>query len=79
MDFLLAFVITGLAATSGWIVWGVYRAVRARTLRRHELALAREHELTERQRLELRERELADEVYRDFTERHPPDSATPPR
>lgn len=80
VDFLLAFVVTAFAATSGWIVWGGYRAVQARTRRRHELALAREHELTERRRLELREAELADEVYRDFRDHHrtPPDPTDPP-
>lgn len=69
MEFLLAFVLTILLATGGWIVWGVRNALHARTARRHELELARERELTERKRLELRERELADEVYRDFTTR----------
>lgn len=70
VDFLLAFVVTALAATGGWIVWGAYRGLRARTQRRYELAMVRERELTERRRLELREQELADEVYRDFAERH---------
>ncbi|HWM00829.1 MAG TPA: hypothetical protein VNP92_00665 [Actinophytocola sp.] len=69
MEFLLAFVLTMLLATGGWIVWGARNALHARTRRRHALEMARERELTERKRLELRERELADEIYRDFTTR----------
>lgn len=69
MEFLLAFVLTMLLATGGWIVWGARNVLRARAARRHELELARERELTERKRLELREQELADEVYRDFVTR----------
>jgi hypothetical protein len=69
MEFLLAFVLTMLLATGGWIVWGARNALHARNRRRHEIELARERELTERKRLELRERELADEIYRDFTTR----------
>lgn len=69
MEFLLAFVVTILLATGGWIVWGARNALRGRAQRRHELELARERELTERKRLELRERELDDQMYRDFTTR----------
>lgn len=72
MDFLLAFVVTGLAATGGWLVWGVQRGLRSRRQRRHELALARERELTERARLQLRARELDDQIYRDFAGRQTP-------
>lgn len=69
MEFLLAFVVTILLATGGWIAWGARNALRARAERRHELELARERELTERKRLELRERELDDQIYRDFATR----------
>lgn len=71
VDFLLAFVVTALAATGGWIVWGAKRALTERTRRRHELALTREHELTERKRLELLHQEQANHTYLDFKSRHP--------
>jgi hypothetical protein len=71
MDFLLAFIVTALAATGGWIVWGARRALAERTRRRHELALVREHELTERRRIELRQQEQANQTYLDFKARHP--------
>jgi len=65
----VAFVVTMLLATGGWIVWGARNALRARAERRLALEIARERELTEHKRLELRERELDDQMYRDFTTR----------
>ncbi|MBM0279029.1 hypothetical protein [Micromonospora tarensis] len=71
MDFLLAFVITGLVASSGWIVWGLSRGwARARN-RRHELRIAQARSAAELRQAEIREIELANETYRDFVRRHP--------
>ncbi|MBQ0902132.1 hypothetical protein [Micromonospora sp. U21] len=75
MDFLLAFVLTGLVACSGWIAWAVARAwARARD-RRHELRLAQARSVAELRQAELtarvREQELANETYQDFVRRHP--------
>ncbi|MET8094078.1 hypothetical protein [Micromonospora sp. NPDC005220] len=75
MDFLLAFLITGLAASGGWIAWGIGRGWSARRVRRERLRLAQARAAAEIRRAEvtahLRELELADEVYRDFVSRHP--------
>ncbi|GAB3932202.1 hypothetical protein [Micromonospora vulcania] len=75
MDFLLAFVLTGLVASSGWIAWALVRGwARARD-RRHELRLAQARSVSEVRRAELaaqvREIELANETYQDFVRRHP--------
>lgn len=74
VQFLLAFLCTAFAATGGWIVWGVQRALKTRLQRKHELALAREREITERARVELEREALADRVYRDFADRKLPGS-----
>lgn len=75
MDFLLAFVVTALAASGGWLLWGVARAWSRSRQRRHELRVAQEYARAETRRAELearvREQELANEVYQDFTRRHP--------
>ncbi|GAB3143113.1 hypothetical protein GCM10027290_18960 [Micromonospora sonneratiae] len=75
MDFLLAFVVAGLAATGGWLVWGAGRFLSTWRRRRHELRLARIRataEIQQKEReLDLRERELANETYQDFVRRHP--------
>ena len=75
MDFLLAFVITGLVATSGWLIWGGTRFLATWRRRRHEVRLAQIQADSELRRAQieadLRERELANEVYRDFVRRHP--------
>ncbi|MGC4746660.1 hypothetical protein ACLQ28_13495 [Micromonospora sp. DT201] len=75
MDFLLAFVLTGLVASSGWIVWGLGRSWARARYRRHELQLARARSTAEVRQAELtaevREMELANETYQDFVRRHP--------
>lgn len=80
VDFLLAFVVTGLAASGGWLIWGAGRAWSRRRQRRHELRVAQEYARAETRRAELearvREQELANEVYQDFARRHP-DSRPP--
>lgn len=79
MEFLLAFAVTGLAAGGGWLVWGTGRAWSRWRRRRHELRVAQEYARAEIRRAELdtrvREQELANEVYQDFSRRHP---APPP-
>ncbi|MEO3769119.1 hypothetical protein [Micromonospora sp. B9E7] len=71
MDFLLAFVLTGLVASSGWIVWGLARGWARTRDRRHQLRLARARSAAEVRRAEVREIELANETYQDFVRRHP--------
>ncbi|MEV1329451.1 hypothetical protein AB0J20_07725 [Micromonospora costi] len=71
MEFLLAFGLTGLVATSGWIAWAAARGwARARD-RRHELRLARARAAAELRQAEVRDLELANETYQDFVRRHP--------
>ncbi|MEK8104811.1 hypothetical protein NKG94_05705 [Micromonospora sp. M12] len=71
MDFLLAFVLTGLVASSGWIAWGLARGWAGARDRRHQLHLARARSAAELRQAELREIELANETYQDFVRRHP--------
>lgn len=71
MDFLLAFVLTGLVASSGWIVWGLARAWARVRDERHQLRLARARSAAELRQAEVREIELANETYQDFVRRHP--------
>ncbi|MBY8872554.1 hypothetical protein K7640_11990 [Micromonospora sp. PLK6-60] len=77
MEFLLAFLVTGLAASGGWIAWAGVRGWGRYRDRRHELALARARAEADVRRAELaahlREIELANETYLDFKERHPTD------
>ncbi|MFJ6195530.1 hypothetical protein [Micromonospora sp. NPDC092111] len=76
MEFLLAFVVTGLAAGGGWLVWGAGRQWTRYRRRRHELLVARTYAEGEIRRAEiaaeLREQELANQIYQDFSRRHPP-------
>ncbi|MET7969445.1 hypothetical protein [Micromonospora sp. NPDC005305] len=75
MDFLLAFAVTGLAASGGWIAWAAVRGWSCARDRRHELRLARARASADIRRAELaaqvREIELANETYEDFVRRHP--------
>ncbi|MCW3817101.1 hypothetical protein ONA91_21870 [Micromonospora sp. DR5-3] len=75
MDFLLAFAVTGLAASGGWIAWAAVRSWSRIRDRRHELRLARARAAADIRRAELaaqvREIELANETYQDFVRRHP--------
>ncbi|MDG4810666.1 hypothetical protein O7634_28250 [Micromonospora sp. WMMD1120] len=71
MDFLLAFVITGLVASSGWIAWGLSRGWSRARARRHELHLAQARSAAALRQAEIREIELANETYQDFVRRHP--------
>ncbi|WP_433528007.1 hypothetical protein ACQPYA_16695 [Micromonospora sp. CA-263727] len=71
MDFLLAFALTGLIATGGWIAWAAVRGWSRIRDRRHELRLARARSAAQIRRAELREIELANETYQDFVRRHP--------
>lgn len=75
MDFLLAFVLTGLVASGGWIAWAAVRGWSRFRDRRHELALTRARAEADLRRAELaahvRELELASETYEDFKRRHP--------
>ncbi|WP_091639132.1 hypothetical protein [Micromonospora pallida] len=75
MEFLLAFVVTGLAASGGWIAWAGVRGWSRYRNRRHELALARVRAEAVVRQAELeahvRELELASETYEDFKRRHP--------
>lgn len=76
MDYLLAFAVTALIVTGPYLVYGLVRAVATARQRRHELRIARLHIESEERRAELqtrlREMELANEIYQDFTRRHPP-------
>jgi hypothetical protein len=71
MDFLLAFAVTGLAASGGWIAWAAVRGWSRARERRHELRLARARAAADVRRAEVREIELANETYQDFVRRHP--------
>ncbi|WDZ84143.1 hypothetical protein [Micromonospora cathayae] len=75
MEFLLAFVVTGLAASGGWIAWYGVRGWSRYRDRRHELALTRARSEAQVRQAELaahvRELELANETYEDFKRRHP--------
>jgi hypothetical protein len=79
VEFLLAFLVTGLAASGGWLVWGLLRWWSTRRARRHELAVERTRAQAQIRQAELaahlRELELAAEAYEDFARRHP----DPPR
>ncbi|MFF5180744.1 hypothetical protein ACFY2Q_22170 [Micromonospora sp. NPDC000316] len=71
MDFLLAFALTGVIASGGWIAWGATRGWAQARERRHQLRLAQARSAAEVRQAELREIELANETYQDFVRRHP--------
>ncbi|KAB1946728.1 hypothetical protein F8271_05980 [Micromonospora sp. ALFpr18c] len=71
MDFLLAFALTGLVASSGWIVWGLSRGWARTRDRRHQVRLARARSAAELRQAEVRKIELDNETYQDFVRRHP--------
>ena len=71
MEFLLAFALTGLVATGGWIAWAGVRGWSRFRDRRHELRLARARSAAQVRQAELRQAELANETYQDFVRRHP--------
>jgi hypothetical protein len=75
MDYLLAYVVTGLFVTGGYLVYGLLRAWSTARKRRHELRIARMQVEAELRQAELetrvREMELANEIYQDFKRRHP--------
>ncbi|GAA0406960.1 hypothetical protein GCM10009541_57620 [Micromonospora gifhornensis] len=71
MEFLLAFALTGLLATGGWIAYAGVRGWSRFRDRRHEVRLARAQAAAEIRQAELRQAELANETYQDFVRRHP--------
>lgn len=76
MEFLLAFVVTGLAACGGWLVWGIGRQWSRWSRQRHERLLARARADADIRQAEVqanaREQQLANEIYQDFARRNPP-------